>query len=210
VSSVEAAAAIGRAKAQGVRVTAETCPHYLTFSAEEIDDAATEFKCAPPIREACHRDALWSGLLSGALDLVATDHSPAPPAMKCRGDMRTAWGGIASLEVSLAATWSGLAGRPSGGADCAALITRWMSVAPARLAALDDRKGRIAIGADADFVVWDPDAQWTVEPLRLQQRHKITPYAGRRLRGAVRETYVRGQRVWADDRLLTPRAGLLL
>ncbi len=212
VSSAEAAAAIGRAKSEGVRVTAETCPHYLTFAAEGVGDAATEFKCAPPIRAQRHRDALWSGLLSGVLDVVATDHSPAPAAMKCRGDMRHAWGGIASLELSLAATWSGLVGRQANGGwgECVALMARWMSAAPARLAALDDRKGRIAAGADADLVVWDPDAEWTVDPLRLQQRHKLTPYAGRRLRGAVRETYVRGQRVWADGRLLVPGAGQLL
>jgi len=217
VACGEAAAAIADAKAAGVPITAETCPHYLTFAAGEIGDQATEFKCAPPIREAPQRDALWDALQSGTLDLVATDHSPAPPSMKCGGDFLRAWGGIASLELSLAAVFTGLDVerrlQPGDGAvDPAALlrIARWMSGAPSDLAALGARKGRIAPGVDADFAIWDPDAEWTVEPSRLQQRHKLTPYAGRRLRGAVRETYVRGQRVWRDGALDRSRAGELL
>jgi allantoinase len=216
VACAEAVAAIARAKADGVRITAETCPHYLTFSAEEIRDGATEFKCAPPIREARHRDALWDGLQSGALDLVATDHSPALPAMKCGSNFITAWGGIASLEVSLAAVFTEMDVlrrlRPGdAAADPSSLrrIARWMSVAPAALAGLDGRKGRIADGYDADLVIWDPDAEWTVEPARLQQRHKLTPYAGRTLRGVVRETYVSGERVWSDGALSQPKTGLL-
>jgi len=207
VACSEAVDEIVRAKAAGAPITAETCPHYLTFAAEEIVDGATEFKCAPPIREAVHRDALWRGLSNGALDLVATDHSPAPPAMKPRGDFLTAWGGIASLELSLAAVWTGAAGsrgfQPSD-------LARWLSAAPARLAGLDGRKGRIAAGFDADLVAWDPTAEREIDPSRLEQRHKLTPYAGRRLRGAVRTTFLRGERVWDDGRLSEERRGRLL
>jgi allantoinase len=203
VSSAEAVDAIARAKADGVPISAETCPHYLTFAAEEIPRGATEFKCAPPIREAAHRDALWDGLRSGALDLVATDHSPAQPSMKPRGDFTKAWGGIASLELSLAAVWT--AGRLTL-IDCAVLL----SGAPARLAGLDGRKGRIAVGCDADLVIWDPDAETTVDPTRLQQRHKLTPYAGRTLHGVVRTTFLRGEPIWDDGALVSARAGQLL
>jgi allantoinase len=205
VACAEGVDVIARAKADGVRITAETCPHYLTFAAEEIPDGKTEFKCAPPIRGARHRDALWAGLRSGALDLVATDHSPAPPSMKCPGDFMKAWGGISSLEMSLAAVSTAF----DRSAEAFALLVKWMSHAPARLAGLDDRKGRIAAGFDADLVVWDPDARWTVDPAALQQRHKLTPYAGRTLRGRVRATYLRGACVW-DGAIAGPPAGRLL
>ena len=203
VACAEGVDEIARAKADGVRITAETCPHYLTFAGGDVRDGATEFKCAPPIRDAADRDALRRALHSGALDLVATDHSPAPPSMKCAGDFMKAWGGIASLELSLAAVWS------SAATDVRQLAA-WMSEAPAALAGLAARKGRIAAGFDADLVVWDPDAEWTVDPSRLQQRHKLTPYAGRGLRGAVRATYLRGERVWDDGALTRAAGGILL
>jgi allantoinase len=202
VACADAVAEISRAKQDRVPISAETCPHYLTFAAEDIGEGATEFKCAPPIRDSHHRDALWRGLHSGALDLVASDHSPAPAALKCGGDFSHAWGGIASLELSLASVWS-----RSAGSVCD--IARWMSAAPAALAGLA-RKGRIAPGYDADLIVFDPDAEWTVDPDRLQQRHKVTPYAGRRLRGAVRSTFLRGVRIWDEERLVTGGAGCLL
>jgi allantoinase len=229
VASADAADEVARAKADGVAITAETCPHYLTFAAEDIPDGATEFKCAPPVREARHRAALWSALRHGTLDLVATDHSPAPPALKCPGDFMKAWGGIASLELSLAAVWTArevssikaqLSESPSGERSlsletsdlrvdlCSA--AGWMSEAPARLAGLGDRKGRIAPGYDADLVVWDPDAAWTVDPSRLQQRHKVTPYAGRRLVGHVQTTFLRGTPVWRDGQLIAVGSGDLL
>jgi allantoinase len=204
VASAEAADEVARAKAAGVAITAETCPHYLAFEAEQVPDGATEFKCAPPIREERHRQALWNALAAGTLDLVATDHSPAPPALKCPGDFMRAWGGIASLELSLAAVWSSWTSRSP------VTLSNWMSGAPARLAGLADRKGRVAPGYDADLVVWDPDAEWTVEPDRLQQRHKLTPYAGRRLRGRVQTTLVRGTPVWDAGRLVTAGCGQLL
>ena len=220
VACAEGVDEIARAKRDGVRITAETCPHYLTFSAEEIPDGATEFKCAPPVREVCHRDALWAGLRSGALDLVATDHSPAPPSMKCPGDFMKAWGGISSIEISLAAVWTNTRRPPHPYAiaptfvpwdETAALValSRWMSAAPAGLAGLDDRKGRIAVGCDADLVVWNPEAEWIVDPSRLQQRHKLTPYAGRPLRGSVQATFVRGVCAWERGGLRRAGTGRL-
>jgi allantoinase len=213
VASAEAVEEIERAKDGGIPITAETCPHYLTFAAEEIPDGATEFKCAPPIRESRHREALWDGLKRGVLDLIATDHSPAPPALKCPGDFMRAWGGIASLELGLPAVWARLrsVGASARQAQTAlSSIARWMSERPAMLAGLGDRKGRIAVGYDADLMVWDPDAEFTVDASRLQHRHKVTPYAGRRLRGRVRTTLLRGERVWDDARLLRASSGQLL
>jgi allantoinase len=242
VTCREAVAAIERAKAAGVRITAESCPHYLTFAAAEIPAGATEFKCAPPIRDGRDRDALWKALRSGALDLVVTDHSPAPRELKATGDFRTAWGGIASLELSLPAVWTGVAQqlaarasssrsrsrsrrdesgmrdaaparrrrRPSATERALVSLARWMSEAPARLAKLGACKGCIAEGYDGDLVVWDPEREWIVDPSRLQQRHKITPYAGRLLRGVVCASYVRGRPVWSDGALRTPCAGDLL
>ena len=208
VAAAEAVQEIELAKADGVSITAETCPHYLTFAAEGILDGATEFKCAPPIREASHRTALWDGLQRGVLDMIATDHSPAPPAMKCRGDFMRAWGGIASLEISLAAVWTNVAHDAGDGQRLR--LAKWMSEFPAALAGLADRKGRIAAGFDADLVVWDPDAEFTVDAAALQQRHKVTPYAGRRLRGRVMSTFVRGQRVWDNGTLTCGSVGRLL
>ena len=213
VASAEAAEAVARAKAEGVAITAETCPHYLTFAAEEVPDGATEFKCAPPIREACHRDALWAALRSGALDLVATDHSPSPASMKTSGDFARSWGGIGSLELSLAAVNSQRSTLNAHGStidveNSVSRLAGWMSEAPARLAGLAT-KGRIAEGYDADFVIWDPDEEWTVDAARLQQRHKLTPYAGRTLRGRVHTTYLRGVEIWNGDRLIAERTGRL-
>ena len=205
VAAAEAVAEIARALAGRVRITAETCPHYLTFAAEEIPDGATEYKCAPPIREAAHRDQLWNGLRSRTLGLVVTDHSPAPPALKCAGDFLRAWGGIASLELALPAVWTGARTRGFGVSD----LARWMSGAPAALAGFV-RKGRIVPGCDADLVLWDPDRERTVDAERLQQRHKLTPYAGRRLFGVVQTTILRGVRVWDQGGIVGPPSGRLL
>ena len=216
VSSKEGVDAIASAKADWVPITAETCPHYLTFAAEEIPDGATEFKCAPPIRDASHRAALWDGLARGALDAIVTDHSPAPPALKTPGDFARAWGGIASLELSLAAAFTSLKSQVSAlrvensELSLPCLLARWMSAAPAALAGLSDRKGRIAEGLDADLAVWDPEAQFVVEPEQLHQRHKLTPYAGRVLSGTVLTTFVRGERVWDRNRLARAYGGRLL
>jgi allantoinase len=182
------------ARQEGLAVTAETCPHYLTFAAEEIPDGATEYKCAPPIRGATERDRLWRALLDGAIDLVASDHSPCPPAMKCpaEGDFFAAWGGIASLQLLLPAMWTAARARGATPAE----LARWLSERPAALAGLDGRKGAVATGRDADLVVWDPDASFVVDPLRLEHRHPVTPYAGRTLYGAVAATVLRGELVY--------------
>ena len=182
------------ARAGGVPVTVETCPHYLTFAAEDVDDGATFFKCAPPIRGRGTREALWRALVDGDIDLVATDHSPCPPSMK-EGNFLQAWGGIASLELSLPAVWSGASARGIG----VERLAEWLCAAPARLAGIDARKGSIEPGKDADLVIWEPEAEFVVDESRLRQRHKRTPYAGRRLRGRVIATYARGRVVYGDS-----------
>lgn len=183
----------------GARLSAETCPHYLSFAAEDIADGATAFKCAPPIRAAAERAALAAALLSGELALVASDHSPAPPAIKdlAGGDFARAWGGIASLELSLSATWTAL--RPHGAT--LAQLAGWMSTAPAALAGLDAHKGAIAPGFDADLVAFDPDESWNVDAGALRQRHAVTPYAGSTLRGRVKRTWLRGAEVFDGARV---------
>jgi allantoinase len=203
VSSAGGVDAIADAQASGAPITGETCPHYLTFAAAEVPDGATQYKCAPPIRDGEDREALWRGLRSGTLSLVASDHSPAPAALKLPGDFVRAWGGVASIELALAAVWTGARAHGFNTLDMA----RWMSEAPASLAGWSARKGRLAPGYDADLVVWDADRDFIVEAHHLQQRHKITPYAGRRLRGVVRTTFVRGERVWDNGRLRTPASG---
>jgi allantoinase len=190
------------ARAAGVRVTAETCPHYLTLAAEDIPDGATEYKCCPPVRGAANRDALWAGLAAGDLDCVVSDHSPCVPDLKRRdtGDFGAAWGGIASLQIALPVLWTEARRRGHTLAD----VVRWQAAAPARLAGLA-RKGRIAAGCDADFAVFAPDAPFAVDPARLAHRHPVTPYAGRPLTGVVRAAYLHGQPIGdtPTGRLLT-------
>jgi allantoinase len=194
VAAAGAIPILRRARAEGLAISAETCPHYLVFNAESIPDGATRFKCAPPIRERVHREALWAALRSGDLDMIASDHSPCPPSLKLpvEGDCLRAWGGISSIQLSLAAVWSGV---PEHGGTVAD-VARWMSERPARLVRLEARKGLIAPGRDADLVVWDPDEEFTVDVSALHHRHKVTPYEGMRLRGVVRETWLRGERVY--------------
>jgi allantoinase len=194
VAAAGAVPLLRRARAEGLPLSAETCPHYLVFHAESIPDGATQFKCAPPIRERAHREALWAALRDGDLDMIASDHSPCPPSLKltAEGDFLRAWGGISSIQLALPAVWSCASAHGSTVAD----IARWMSERPARLAGIDRRKGRIAPGCDADFVIWNPDEERTVEPSTLHHRHKLTPYEGMRLRGIVRETWVRGELVY--------------
>jgi allantoinase len=208
VSSAEGVAAVRRARRAGVELTAETCPHYLCGCAEEIADGATAWKCAPPVREARHREALWQGLGDGDLDLVASDHSPSPPAGKrlAEGDFARAWGGVASLQLLLPATWTEVRRRgvPIG------RLAEWLCAAPARVAGLAGRKGAIAPGHDADLVAWDPDARFTVDPAKLYHRHPVTPYVGRELAGVVRRTWLRGIEVFDGHEVVGPPRGELL
>ena len=183
---------IRAARTAGVRVTAETCPHYLVFSAEEIPDGATQFKCCPPIREAANRELLWSALADGTIDCVVSDHSPCTPELKRleEGDFGAAWGGIASLQLGLPAIWS-QARQRGFGVD---RLARWMAERPAAMAGLD-RKGAIEPGRDADFCVVAPAETFTVDPARLQHRNPVTPYAGRELPGVVKATWLHGRPV---------------
>ena len=178
------------ARAEGVRITVETCPHYLTFSAEEVPDGDTSFKCCPPIREAAHREALWAALAAGDIDLVVSDHSPCTPELKRLdvGDFALAWGGIAGLQVTLPVVWSGARARGLALSD----VVRWMSAAPAQLTGLTG-KGGIEPGRDADLVAFAPDERWSVG--QLHHRNPVTPYAGRELTGVVRRVWLRGQQL---------------
>ncbi|KAB8168008.1 allantoinase AllB [Streptomyces sp. 3MP-14] len=193
LSAASALSLIAEGRAAGVVVTAETCPHFLTLTAEEVPDGATEFKCCPPIREAANRDALWAALADGTLDCVVSDHSPCTADLKVP-DFGRAWGGIASLQLGLSAVWTAAAERGHGLAD----VARWMATAPARLAGLH-HKGAIAPGHDADLAVFDPEATFTVDPATLHHRNPVTAYAGRTLRGVVRATWLRGTRIVGED-----------
>jgi allantoinase len=192
LSSAGALAQLRAARADGVDVSVETCPHYLAIVAEAIDDGATQFKCAPPIRDAGNCDRLWEALLSGEIDMIVSDHSPCTPELKRldTGDFAAAWGGIASLELGLPVMWTAARARGRGLPD----VVRWMATAPADRVGLAF-KGRIAEGADADLVVFDPEAELVVDPAHLQQRNRVSAYAGRRLAGVVRQTWLRGERV---------------
>jgi allantoinase len=205
LSASSALAELCAARAEGLPVSVETCPHYLHFCAEEIADGATLCKCAPPIRSRENRERLWQGLKDGIIDLVATDHSPCPPAMKRLGErnFKTAWGGIASLSLALPLMWTEASQRGFTLAD----LARWMAEAPARLAGCDARKGRIAKGCDADFVVFEPEAEFVVSEDRLYYRHPVSPYLGEKLRGVVRATYLRGQVVFSDGQFRAEARG---
>lgn len=194
LSSSDALGLFRQARDEKTRLTVETCPHYLTFAAEEIPDGATEYKCAPPIREKGNRERLWDALREGLVDQVVTDHSPSTAELKCSGsgDFMKAWGGISSLQLGLAAVWTEGKARGRTVRD----LVEWMSAAPARLAGLHGRKGAIAAGFDADLVVWDPDAAFTVDASTLEHRNKITPYHARQLRGATLRTILRGETIY--------------
>jgi allantoinase len=182
------------ARAEGLPITVETCPHYLHFAAEEIADGATLLKCAPPIRGRENREALWQGLREGVIDLVATDHSPCPPAMKRmeEGRFDLAWGGIAGLSVALPVLWTDAVQRGFALDD----IARWMSAAPAALAGLDAQAGALEAGREANFTVFDPEAEFAVTSDKLHFRHRISPYVGEIMRGVVQATYLRGEPVY--------------
>jgi allantoinase len=207
LSSAVALPAIAAARAAGVRVSVETCPHYLTLSAEEVPDGRTEFKCCPPIRDAANREALWGALAGGTIDCVVSDHSPSTPDLKHldTGDFAQAWGGVASLQLGLPLTWTDARARGIGLAS----VAGWMSTASAALAGLD-HKGAIAPGRDADLVAFAPEASFEVDPARLHHRHPVTPYAGRRLDGVVRDVWLRGRRIVGAGAVTAEPSGRLL
>ena len=191
LSSASALPMLAEAKAEGLPITVETCPHYLCLCAEDVLDDATLFKCAPPIRDDANRETLWAGLLEGTIDFVVTDHSPCVPQLK-QADFIDAWGGISSLSLGLASVWTEATRR---GASIER-IARWMCEGPARFAGLSDRKGRLAPGLHADVVCWDPDASFEVTQEHLRFRHQVSPYVGRTLRGVVRKTWLRGAPIY--------------
>ncbi len=221
-SAASALPLLREARAEGLPLSAETCPHYLHFVAERIPDGATPFKCAPPIRDAENREALWRALADGVLELVASDHSPCSPNLKALGpgeagatrmtgerealgDFVAAWGGVSGLQLALSVVWTEASARGHSLVD----IARWMSAGPAKLARLAT-KGAIAAGRDADLVVFDDGATLTVTPESIQHRHRVTPYAGETLRGRVQATYLRGRRVAEAGRMVANDLGALL
>jgi allantoinase len=208
LASSDALSDLRKAKSDGLAISVETCPHYLTFSAEEIPDGATEFKCAPPIRERENRELLWAALGDGTIDLIATDHSPCPPAMKLKdeGDFLRAWGGISSLQLSLSAVWTEAQRR----GYAVSRLAEWMCAGPARLAGLEKRKGSVTAGCDADLVIWNPDAKFRVDPAQLQHRHKLTPYAGCELSGVVETTFLRGRKIFDREQFSASSVGQVL
>jgi len=194
LSSAGSLDALRAAKAEGLPISVETCPHYLCLEAETIPDGATHYKCAPPIRGHANREALWRGLFEGVIDFVITDHSPCTPGLKQldRGDFHAAWGGIASLQLGLPTVWTEAVTRGATPFE----LAKWLSELPARFAGLGPIKGRLAPGCDADLVVWDPDASFRVTSELLVFRHKLSPYVGAELRGRIHRTYLRGHEVF--------------
>lgn len=209
LSSAEAIPMLREAQAEGVEITAETCPHYLHFAAEEVPQGATEFKCCPPIRERDNREELWDGLKDGTIGLIVSDHSPCPGEMKLRdsGDFMKAWGGIASLQLRLPVVWTEARRRGFSLLD----LTQWLCANPARQVSFAPRKGSIAIGSDADLVIWRPDEPFIVAPASLHHRHKLTPYAGEVLSGVVEKTFLRGRKIYEGGHLMdSPHGNMLL
>ncbi len=200
LATAQALDALQAARAEGLPITVESCPHYLHFSAEEVTDGATLFKCAPPIRSRVNRESLWQGLRDGIIDMVVTDHSPCPPAMKRaeEGRFDLAWGGIASLSIALPVIWSECRSRNYSLDD----LVRWMSRSPAALAGIADQAGALASGRDANFVVFDPDAAFTVKADKLHYRHAVSPYLEEQLHGVVHATYLRGEAIFRDGEFL--------
>jgi len=205
LSSDEALTTIENAKAEGLRFTAETCPHYLTIASENIPDGKTLFKCCPPIRENENREHLWQAVTDGRLDFIVSDHSPCTPELKHidTGDIEKAWGGISALQFGISLIWTEAKTRGFSLVD----ITRLMSTETAKFAGLDSVKGNIKIGNHADFLVFDPNAQFTITNEMIKHRHNITPYAGRKVTGQVLHTFVRGHHVYQQDEFINEPKG---
>ena len=208
LSSAGALPMIQAARRDGIRLTVETCPHYLVFAAEDVPDGDTQYKCCPPIRDANNRELLWQALIDGDIDYIVSDHSPCTPELKRLdlGEFDTAWGGIASLQIGLPAVWTEARRRGIGLEQ----VVGWMSRRPAEVAGLPG-KGRLAVGYDADLCVFAPDEQFVVDPTQLRHKNRITPYAGRTLTGVVRSTWLRGRELTGehiDGQLLTSQRSL--
>jgi len=205
LSSDEALATIAQAKSEGLRFTAETCPHYLTIASETIPDGKTLFKCCPPIRENKNREHLWQAVTDGRLDFIVSDHSPCTPELKHidTGDIEKAWGGISALQFGISLIWTEAKTRGFTLVD----IARLMSKETAKFAGLDSIKGEIKIGNHADFLVFDANAQFTITNEMIKHRHNITPYAGRTVTGQVLHTFVRGYHVYQQDEFINAPLG---
>jgi allantoinase len=208
VSSADSLPQLEEARSAGLPVSTETCPHYLYFAAEEIPDGDTRFKCAPPIRGRDNRDRVWNGLKKGSIDFIVSDHSPSNPALKCleSGDFQKAWGGISSLQLGLPIIWSEASKRGFTLSNIAA----WMCERPAQFAGLGRKKGKIAVGYDADLIVWNPEEKFTVRGSELFHRHKVTPYEGKTLRGVVRKTFLRGEKIYEKNSFLAEPHGSVI
>jgi allantoinase len=207
-SSSDSLSQLREARSEGLPLTVETCPHYLSFAAEDIPAGATEFKCCPPIRERANRGLLWAALGEGLIDMVVSDHSPCPPEMKRKdtGDFMQAWGGISSLQLRLPVMWTLMRERDL----TINRLVEWMARAPARLVGFGSRKGAIVAGYDADIVIWNADATFRVEPSIIEHRHKLTPYAGMTLSGRVEQTYLRGEKIYDCGQFASEPRGILL
>jgi len=207
LSSGDSLALIRSAKADGVRISAETCPHYLALTAEEIADGATQYKCCPPIREKSNQDELWQGLKSGVIDLIVSDHSPCTEDLKIFdvGDFQQAWGGISSLQLGISIIWTKAKERDIPLWQ----VVKWMSQKPAELAGLA-RKGAIKVGMDADFAEFDTEAHFTVEPTHLFHKNQITPYQGKTLQGKIKQTWLRGELIYKDASMINSPHGEFL
>ncbi len=208
LANADALPMLQAARQEGLPISVETCPHYLHFEAENSSCRRHALQVCAADPRSRHRELLWDGLQRGVIDTIGSDHSPCPPEMKRldTGDFSRAWGGIASLQLTLPIVWTGAAER---GVSLNQLSV-WLSEAPARLLRLDRRKGRLAAGYDADLVVWDPDARWTVRGEQLQHRHKLTPYDGAELAGRVHRSYLRGSLVYDKGAFPDRPSGALL
>jgi allantoinase len=208
LSSADAVPLIRKAQAEGVNISAETCPHYLHFAAETIPAGATEFKCCPPIRERENREQLWQALADGTIGIVVSDHSPCPGELKLAesGDFLGAWGGIASLQLRLPVIWTEANKRGFSLLD----LARWLCLGPAEQVGLQHRKGSIAPGSDADLIVWSPEAEFKVDKSVLRHRHKISPYIGETLSGVVQKTFLRGRKIYDGREMVGLAAGEFL
>jgi allantoinase len=208
LSSADMVPEIKRAVAASLPFTVETCPHYLTFAAEEIPDGDTRFKCAPPIRERENREKLWAALRDGTIQLVVSDHSPCTPDLKFiqEGDLKKAWGGISSLQFRLPAVWTEAEKRGFSLND----LVEWLCRKPAEFLGMANRKGALAPGFDADIVVWDPKKKFALASESIEHKHKVTPYEGRSLQGVVHRTYLHGRKIYENGKVVAEPSGKIL